>query len=498
METLHLFAKGFVMLSTDPFAVFLFFSALIVGLFFGALPGINMVTLGAIILPFTVYLNPTHAIMIYGVIYVAGTYGGAVMAILFNIPGSAENAPTAFDGYPMTQQGKSGKAIGAAIVSSSLGGMVSAIVMMLAAPTIARWAIHAFGPPEIFCLIFFGLSVVAAVGAENLWKGWISVLLGLLLATVGTDPSGGLHRFAFGTYYLLAGINFIPLILGFFAISEVFVQAEKMVTMTYHAPKVGIEFPRFMEFWRLKLAIIRSIILGFFAGVLPGIGATLAAFLSYNEAVRWSKHPERFGKGELEGVVASETANNAATGGAMIPLLALGLPGGAITAMMVSVFMVHGMEPGPLIMSRAQDLVWVVFVAMFVANLFIFILGYIETKTIVNLLRIPFRILAPCIMLLATVGAFALRNMLLDVWVMFIAGIAGYFLRRSGYSVPGIILGVILGDLGEAAFVKSMQMLDYSWFGFFKSPVCAVLLIAALLTLFFNAFKSVKAMVRSG
>lgn len=494
---MELFFKGFVLLATDPVAILLFFGALIVGLFFAALPGINMVTLGAIILPFTVYLNATHAIMIYGVIYVSGTYGGAVMAILFNIPGSAENAPTAFDGYPMTQQGKSGKAIGAAIVSSSLGGMVSAIVMMLAAPTVARWAIHAFGPPEMFSLIFFGLSIVAAVGAENLWKGWISVLLGLLLATVGTDPSGGLHRFAFGTYYLLAGIHFIPLILGFFAISEVFVQAEKMVTKTYRAPKVGLEFPSFMEFWSLRLAIVRSWILGFFAGVLPGIGATLAAFLSYNEAVRWSKHPERFGKGELEGVVASETANNAATGGAMIPLLALGLPGGAITAMMVSVFMIHGMDPGPLIMTRAQDLVWVLFVAMFVANLFIFLLGYIETKTIVNLLRIPFRILSPCIMILATVGAFALRNSLLDVWVMFIAGIAGYFLRRSGYSAPGIILGVILGNLGESAFVKSMQMLHYNWFAFFGRPVCAVLLVAALVTLFFNVLKSARQMAAS-
>jgi putative tricarboxylic transport membrane protein len=182
----------------------------------------------------------------------------------------------------------------------------------------------------------------------------------------------------------------------------------------------------------------------------------------------------------------------------MIPLLALGLPGGAITAMMVSVFMVHGMEPGPLIMARAQDLVWVVFVAMFMANLFIFVLGYIETKTIVNLLRIPFRILGPSIMILATVGAFALRNTLLDAWVMFAAGIAGYFLRKSGYSIPGIILGVILGDLGEAAFVKSMQMLNYNWFGFFGRPVCAVLLAAALLTLFFNAFKSVKQMTTSG
>jgi putative tricarboxylic transport membrane protein len=255
---------------------------------------------------------------------------------------------------------------------------------------------------------------------------------------------------------------------------------------------VGLEFPAFIELWRLRWAIIRSWVLGFFAGILPGIGATLAAFLSYNEAVRWSKHPERFGKGELEGVVASETANNAATGGAMIPLLALGLPGGAVTAMMMSVFMIHGLEPGPLIMIRSKELVWVVFVAMLFANMFIFVLGYIETKTIVNLLRIPFRILAPAIMVLATIGGYALRNLILDVWVMFVAGIAGYFLRRSGYSIPGIILGVILGKLGESALVKSMQIMHYNWFGFFGRPICAILLIGGVVTLLFNIIKPVR------
>ncbi len=483
---------GIVALMTDPVAILLFFAALITGLLFAALPGINMVTLGAIILPFTIYLKPEQAIMIYGVIYVSGTYGGAVMAILFNIPGSAENAPTAFDGYPLTQQGKSGLAIGAAIVSSSLGGILATILMMLAAPTIGRWAIHAFGPPEMFALIFFGLNVAASVGADTFWKGWLSVMLGLLLACIGTDPAGGLTRYAFGTYYLLAGIHFIPLILGFFAISEVFVQAEKMVTLKYKAPKVGLKFPSVRDFWRMKVCIIRSWILGFCAGVLPGIGATLAAFLSYNEAKRWSKHPERFGKGELEGVVASETANNAATGGAMIPLLALGLPGGAITAMMISVFMIHGMEPGPLIMIRAHHLVWELFVAMFLANLFIFFLGYLETKTVVNLLKIPFRLLCPIIFILSTIGSYALRNSLLDVWVMILAGIGGYFLRRTGYSVAGIILGVILGKIGESAFVKAIIMVDYNWLGFFSRPVTAVLLLGGIFTLLWNIYSSFK------
>lgn len=481
---------GIVDLMTDPMAVLLFFSALIMGLLFGALPGINMITLGAVILPFTIYLKAEQAIMIYGVIYTSGTYGGAAMAILFNIPGSPENAPTAFDGYPLTQKGKSGLAIGAAIVCSSLGGILSCIVMMLAAAPIGRWAIHAFGSPEMFALIFFGLNVAASVGADTFWKGWISVMLGLLLACVGTDPAGGLPRFAMGSYFLMAGINFIPLILGIFAISEVFIQAERMFTLKYKAPKVGLKFPSVRDFWRMKICIIRSWIIGFCSGVLPGIGATLAAFLSYSEARRWSKHPETFGKGELEGVVASETANNAATGGAMIPLLALGLPGGAITAMMISVFMIHGMEPGPLIMTRASDLVWELFVAMFMANVFIFVLGFLETKTVVNLLKIPFRSLCPIIFILSIIGSYALRNSLLDVWVMILSGIGGYFLRRTGYSGAGIILGVILGKIGESAFVKAVIMVDYNWLGFFSRPVTAVLLLAGILTMAWNVYSS--------
>ncbi len=483
------FLGGTAHLFGDPVGIVIFLAGLVGGLLFGAIPGVNMLTLGAVILPFTAYMSATHAIMLYAVIYVSGVYGGAVTAILFNIPGSPENAPTAFDGYPMTQQGRSGKAIGAAVVCSSVGGTASALLMMIATPRIADWAVRAFGPQEIFALVFFGLSVAAAVGAGSIWKGWLSVLLGLLLATVGTDPAGGLPRFAFDSYYLLAGIHFIPLILGFFAVSEVFVQGHKIAAGLHLPPKIGVEFPTWLEFWRLKFAALRSVVLGFFAGIMPGIGATLAAFLSYNEAVRWSRHPERFGKGELEGVVASETANNAATGAAMIPLLALGLPGGALTAMMMGAFQIHGMDPGPLVFMTAHDLVWVTFAAMFFANVSIILLGFIETKTVVHLLRIPFRILAPAILLLATIGAYALRNLLVDVWVMFLAGIAGYFLRRTGYSVAGIVLGLILGKIGEGAFVKSMQIMHYNFLGFFERPIAAALILLGLATIVVNVVK---------
>ena len=490
MEILSNFIGGTVALFSDPVGVFIFLGGVIGGMLFGAIPGVSMLTLAAILLPFTAHLSPEHGIMLFSVIYCTGVYGGAITAILFNIPGAPENAPTAFDGYPMTLKGQAGKAVGAAVMCSALGGCVSAIVMMVATVPIASWAISAFGPPEIFALVFFGLAVASSVGAKTFWKGWLSILAGLLVAVVGLDPVGGIERYDFHMPYLLAGIHFIPTILGFFAVSEVFIQAEKKAKGVYKAPKLSVEFPTLGELIAHKIAIIRSMIIGFFCGILPGIGAILAAFMGYNEAVRWSKNRHEFGTGKLEGVISSETANNAATGTAMIPLLALGLPGGALTAMMVGVFQMHDMEPGPLVFINSADLVWVVFAAMFFANLSILFIGYLETKTIINLLRIPFQFLAPMILLLATVGAYAVRGLSVDVIAMFIAGVVGFFLRRSGYSVAGIVLGLILGKIGEQTFAQAMQMLHFEWSGFISRPIALGLIIAGFLTLLASAYRA--------
>jgi putative tricarboxylic transport membrane protein len=489
---MDLFLQGAATLFSSPLSIGIFFAGLIGGLLFGAIPGVSMLTLAAIFLPFSGYLSAADAIMFYSVLYCSGTYGGAVTAILFNIPGSPENAPTAFDGYPMTQQGRAGKAIGAAVICSALGGTASVIFMMLATPLLADIAVVHFGPPEIFALVFFGIAVASSVGAKTLWKGWLSVLLGLLLATVGLDPVAGEERYIFDLYYLMAGLHFVPVILGFFAVAEVLVQAERRVSGSFDMPKFGTSFPTLAEFLSLKWAVARSVVLGFFAGILPGIGATLAAFLSYNEAVRWSKTPEKFGKGELEGVVASETANNAATGAAMIPLLALGLPGGALTAMMVGVFQMHDIEPGPLVFINSSDLVWVVFAAMFFANIAILVLGFVETKTVLHLLRIPFQILAPGILLMSTVGAYATRNQVVDVVVMFAAGILAYFMRRTGYSVPGIVLGLILGKIGEQTFAQGMQLVSYDIGTFVSRPIVAVLLLAGISTILTSVYRAFK------
>ncbi len=487
------FLAGTLTLFGDPLSIGIFLAALLGGMLFGAVPGVSMLTLAAIALPFSANFSPDNAIMFFSVLYCSGVFGGAITAILFNIPGAPENAPTAFDGYPMTQKGQAGKAVGAAVLCSAFGGTCSAILMMTATPTIANWAISSFGPPEIFALVFFGLAVASSVGSDNLWKGWLSVFLGLMLATIGLDPVGGIKRYDFGFPYLLAGIGFVPVILGFFAVAEVFAQVEKRARGVTEAPKVNLDFPSFLEFWRLKIAVVRSVIIGFFAGILPGIGAVLAAFMGYNEAVRWSKTPEKFGKGELEGVVSSETANNSATGAAMIPLLALGLPGGALTAMMIGVFQIHGIEAGPLVFINSNDLVWVVFAAMFFANIAIFGLGWVQTKTVVHLLRIPFHLLAPVILLMATIGAYAVRGLIIDVLVMFVAGIAAFFLRRSGYSIPAVVLGLILGKIGEQTFAQAMQMIQYDFTAYFNRPIGLILIAAGVITLGTNIYKALRA-----
>lgn len=483
METFNNFLGGTATLFGDPLGVLIFFGGVVGGMLFGAIPGVSMLTLAAILLPFTAHLSAEHGIMLFSVIYCTGVYGGAITAILFNIPGAPENAPTAFDGYPMTLDGRAGKAVGAAVMCSAIGGTVSCIIMMFATAPIAGWAISAFGPPEIFALVFFGLAVAASVGAKTFWKGWLSIMAGLMIAVIGLDPVGGIERYNFDMPYLAAGIHFIPTILGFFAVSEIFVQAEKKAVGVYKAPKLSVDFPTFKELWAHKIAVVRSIIIGFFCGILPGIGATLAAFMGYNEAARWSKDRLAFGTGKIEGVISSETANNAATGAAMIPLLALGLPGGALTAMMVGVFQMHDMEPGPLVFINSPDLVWVVFAAMFFANLAILLVGFLEAKTIVNLLRIPFQFLAPMILLLATVGAYAVRGLVIDIVVMFVAGVAGFFLRRSGYSVAGIVLGLILGKIGEQTFAQAMQMLHFEFSGFLARPIAFGLLVAGFVTI---------------
>ena len=354
----------------------------------------------------------------------------------------------------------------------------------------AKWAIRNIGPPEIFALVFFGLAVASSVGGNTIWKGWMSVLLGLLVATIGQDPVGGINRYNFGMADLAAGIAFVPAILGFFAVSEIFIQAEKRAFGKYNAPKLDVNFPTFLELWRYKIAVVRSILVGFFCGILPGIGATLAAFMGYGEAVRWSKTKRAFGKGNLEGCNILRDRKQRCYWGSDDSTFGSWSPWGRLTAIMVAVFQFHDMEPGPLVFYNSPELIWVVFAAMFYANVSILFIGLIETKTILQLLRIPFHFLAPMILMLASIGAYIGRGLVLDVMVMFLAGMIGFLMRRSGYSIPGIVLGIILGKIGEQNFAQGMQMVHYDLITYLSRPICAMLILAGAITLGTGVYKA--------
>ncbi|MDD1776043.1 MAG: tripartite tricarboxylate transporter permease, partial [Candidatus Methanomethylicus sp.] len=270
------FILGTIHLFTDPISIAIFFLALVSGLIFGAIPGISGMTLAAIFLPYSAFLTMPHALIFYGTLYCSGVYSGGVTAILFNIPGDVEDAPTALDGYPMTKKGEAGKAIGLSVVCAGIGGVTSAILMMIGTETISRWAIHSISSVEMFSIVFLAISIIAGMGSKSVIKGWISILIGMLIGTVGMDPVGGYPRFAFGSYYVMSGINFSALILGFFAITEVFVQTEEAVIGVAQSPQKGpMRYPSFIEFWRLKFSIIRSTIIGFFVGLLPGAGSAV-------------------------------------------------------------------------------------------------------------------------------------------------------------------------------------------------------------------------------
>jgi len=483
------FLSGSFGLLSDPIAMLMFVSALLLGLVFGAIPGLSGMTLAAIALPFTLHLSADNAILFYAVVYVAGVYGGAVTAILFNIPGSVENAPTALEGYPMTRKGQAGHAIGLAITSSALGGAFSCILLMLSGEPVARWAVGAIGPVEKFALILFALSAVASISSHSSLRRWIALFFGLFLAVIGSDPVGGLARYAFGSYYIMSGINFVALLLGFFAVTEVLVQGERMLAGRYRPPPFSVDFPKLAELWRMRLNIFRSTLIGFFCGVLPGVGSALASFLSYTESARWSNTGIAAGEGNPDGVVASETANNAATAGAMIPLLGLGFPGGGYTAIMLSVFVLHGLTPGPLVMTEQHDLVWLVFCGMFWASVSIFLLGLLEARMVVQMVRIPFTILGPIILVFATIGAYSLRNNILDVWTLFLAGLLGYVLRKFGYPLPVIIMGFILGRLAETSFYQTMIITDYNPINLVQYPLALSFLLFAVITTLFGLRK---------
>lgn len=473
-------ASGFGAL-LDPVNLLIVVGGLVAGILFGTIPGLSGVMAVSLLVPFTYGMSPTHGLLAMAAIYCASTYGGAMTAILFRIPGSPENAATTFDGYPMAQQGKAAEALGTSIVCSAIGGLASCLVLILVAPMLARVAL-AFGDPEYFALVVFGLSVVPSLGGKSTLKGLVSALLGLLLATVGVSVMTGLPRFTFGVGYLYSGLHFIPVMIGLFAASEVFFRSEQVLHRGEHIPRTRTKLPSVASIFRLRWTILRSSIIGIVIGMLPGTGTVIASIMGYNEEVRWSKNPEKFGTGVIEGVAAPETANNAATGAAMIPLLTLGIPGGAITAVMLSVFEIHGLQVGPALFANQAHMVYTVFAGMILVNLLIIVGGLVEVRTMVRVLDIPYAVLGPVILVLCAIGSYAIRNNIVDIYAMFAFGVVGYIMKRYDYSITAMVLGLILGAIAERSFLRSMLIFDNNFLTFFTRPISGVFLVLAALS----------------
>ncbi len=451
------------------------------GIILGALPGIGSTVAVAMILPFTLTMSQAPAILLLLAIYAGSVYGGSISAILINTPGTPQSAATCLDGYPMAQRGEAGKALGWATVASVCGGLASAVVLIFAAPQLAAFALN-FGPIETFALILLGLTCIVSVSEGSLIKGLVAGFIGIFLSTVGGDPITGEARFTFGQFQLIAGFNLLAVVIGVFALSEVLTRAA--AAREDAAPLVnfdGIVLPKLSE-WKGRVGgLVKSVLIGNGIGILPGTGAATAAFISYAEARRSAPTRANFGKGEPDGLIASEAANNAVTGGALVPTMALGIPGDAITAVMLATLTLHGVTPGVRLMSENPVLMAAIFSGFFVINVMLLPLGMLVSRMAAPILRIREAYMLVMITLLCTVGVYFVRGNPFDLIVMAIAGIVGFILRRQGYPMAPLVIGMVLGPTLEISLRQGLIITDGSFAAFFVGhPIAAVLVVAAL------------------
>jgi len=475
------FVAGFGAL-LDPYLLLVIFLGTVGGVVIGALPGLSSTMATALLVPFTLTMDPLQAIALLAAIYCAGTYAGAITAILINTPGTSAAAATCIDGFPMAQRGEAGRALGMATVASTIGGIFSVIVLMVAAPSLARLA-YQFTAPEYFALALFGLSMLASVSAGSSVKNLMAGVLGLLLATVGMDLMTGVERFTFGQAEMSEGISFIPVLIGIFAVSELLVQSSALHRVVDRVTMTAVKLPSRADYKKTWKTILRSCGIGTFIGILPAEGATVASLIGYNEAKRWSKNKEEFGKGAIEGIAGAEAANNAATGGAMVPTLALGIPGSATTAVILGAFLVLGIRPGPHLFTEQPEFVFAIFGAMLIANIMFFFLGMFGAKLFARLTLIPNTFLWPSVFVLSVVGAYSLDQSMIDVWIMIGAGLLGFVMRRFGFSVVPVAIGLILGELVETNLKRALARFDGDLTQFLDHPIALLLFVLTILGL---------------
>ena len=472
----------------DPSILLMVLFAVVLGTIFGALPGVSATMAVALGLPFTYTMNPIQAIVFLVAIYCSSITGGSISAILFKIPGVPSSAPTTFDGYPMAQRGEAGKALGVSLVTSAIGGLVSALAMFMLSPQLTRAALS-FGPSEMFAVTFLGLSILTSLDSKNVLRTIISGVLGLLLAAIGQDPAYGVQRMTFGSNQLLSGIEMIPVLIGVFAVTEVLKQTGKPDRLKAEdgigGGKVNTTIPKLKEWLAIKWTILRCAIVGTVVGILPGAGATIASFLCYSMENRLSKYPEKFGTGIIDGIAASETANNAATGGAMVPLLSLGIPGGNAAAVMMSALVLKGVQLGPLLLINQPTYLSATFVSMIISNIVMVIVAIAIAKVFAQILSVPYSILGPIIVMLAIIGSYATSMSIMDVKIMAIAGIAGVLFSVLKFNSAALILGLVLGRICESNFGRAYTMSRANVGAMFTSPISAGLMIVCVAALLY-------------
>lgn len=475
----------------EPIHLIILLLAMMIGFLGGALPGISGTMIVIILLPVSYGLDTISAFILLTTIYAASVFSGLISAILFRTPGTPEAVATVFDGYPMTQQGKPGQALGIGILSSATGGIIGTLVLIFLTPLLASFALN-FSSPEYFALAVLGLTVVASLSGGNLIQGFIGVGLGLFIATIGMDPLSGTERFTFGSLGLIGGIDLIPVLIGLFAISEVLRKSKQDHSIKEEMHKVKTKIFDKQIFSRIKNTIFRSAILGISIGILPGVGATTAAMISYSEATRWSKNKDAFGTGVPEGIAAPEAANNAGAMGAMVPLLALGIPGSATTAVILGAFVLHGLQPGPMLMSDEPGLVYTIFMSLLAVNILIIVFAKPFIRMFSKIMKVPYTALGPAIIVFCIIGTFAVRNSVFDIWIMLLFGLIGYYLDKMKFPLAAIILGVVLGPIAEVEFRRAFQMSQGDISIFFTRPISAVLLGLALIAFILPLINKIK------
>lgn len=483
LETLGLMGAGFIH-ALSPLNLLAMVASTALGISIGCLPGLSAAMGVALLLPVTFGMDPGTGLIVLGGIYCGAIFGGSISAILIHTPGTPASAATAIEGYQLTLKGQAAKALSVACYASFCGGLLSCISLYFFSPLLAELAMQ-FKSPEYFWLSIFGLTIIAGVSSRSILKGLMSGILGLLISTIGMDPMEGVERFMFGQSTLYSGVNTTCALIGLFSMSQVFILAEKKIIERGKAAKFKMKYGLSrQEIKRLMPTITRSWLIGNILGILPGAGATIACFMGYNEARRFSKHKEEFGSGSIEGVAGSEAANNAVTGGSLIPTLTLGIPGESVTAVLMGGLIIHGLQPGPELFSTYAPMTYTFFAGFVLVQFAMLGIGLWGSKVFAQISRLSDSILIPSIVVLCVVGSYAIHNNFVEVIIMFIFGVIGYLVRKFDLNAAAIVLGLILGPIGENGLRRSLYLSDGDPMILFSTPLCWMLIILCVVGIF--------------